>query len=313
MDTVTEVDMAIAIAQLGGLGVIHKNLPIALQAQQIQQVKLMNLLVAAAVGIANDTKQRIEQVLAAGADIIVIDTAHGHSKAVIELAQWLSATHPMVEVIAGNIGTAEAALALKDAGVAAVKVGLGAGSICTTRIVSGVGVPQFSAIMNVAEALKGTDIKIIADGGIRYSGDITKAIAAGADTIMLGSLLAGTDEAPGEMVIVNAQQFKKFRGMGSLAAMQNSADRYFQHNVEQRKLVPEGVEATVPYKGSLSQVLAQLTGGLRSGMGYLGCNNIEALRGNVSFIKISPAAVRESHPHSIQNAKAAPNYNQVAL
>ncbi len=269
------------------------------------------LRVAAAIGIAKDTIERLDALVEAGADAIVIDTAHGHTVAVINMVKEARKRYPELNIVAGNIATAEAALALVDAGVDAVKVGIGPGSICTTRVIAGVGVPQLTAIFNVSKALKGTNIPVIADGGIRYSGDIAKAIAAGADCIMAGSLFAGVDESPGETVIYQGRKFKVYRGMGSVEAMKDgSKDRYFQ-DVEDdiKKLVPEGIMAHVPYKGSLNETIYQLVGGLRAGMGYCGAKNIETLK-QAKFVRITNAGIIESHPHDVQISREAPNYSR---
>lgn len=269
------------------------------------------LRVGAAVGISQDTYERIENLIAAGVDLIVIDTAHGHSKNVIEKIRWVKKNYTQTPIMAGNIATADGAKALADEGVQAVKVGIGPGSICTTRIVTGVGVPQITAIANVAEALADTGIGIIADGGIRYSGDICKAIAAGASAVMIGSLFAGTEEAPGEVELYHGRFYKAYRGMGSLGAMSQrfgSSDRYFQENEEINKFVPEGIEGRVPYKGSMVNIINQLMGGLRSGMGYTGCQKLEMLHKKPLFIRVSQSSVRESHVHDVQITKEAPNY-----
>lgn len=269
------------------------------------------LRAGAAVGVGEGTEERVELLVEAGVDVLVVDTAHGHSRGVLNRVQWVKKNFPQVEVIGGNIATADAALALRDHGADAVKVGIGPGSICTTRIIAGVGVPQISAIANVAGALKGTGISVIADGGIRYSGDISKAISAGADVVMLGGLFAGTDEAPGEVELYQGRYYKSYRGMGSLGAMQaGAADRYFQEgtaNVD--KLVPEGIEGRVPHKGPVLNVIHQLMGGLRATMGYLGCATIDELHEKASFVEITAAGVRESHVHDVQITKEAPNYH----
>ena len=269
------------------------------------------LRAGAAVGVGAGTEERVEALAEAGIDVIVVDTAHGHSQGVLDRVNWVKKNFPQVEVIGGNIATADAARALVDCGADAVKVGIGPGSICTTRIVAGVGVPQITAIQNVSEALKGTGVPMIADGGIRYSGDIAKAIAAGANTVMLGGLFAGTEEAPGEVELFQGRSYKSYRGMGSLGAMQaGSSDRYFQEataNVD--KFVPEGIEGRVPYKGSVLAVIHQLTGGLRSSMGYLGCATIDAMHDRATFVEITSAGVRESHVHDVQITKEAPNYH----
>ena len=269
------------------------------------------LRVGAAVGTGAETEERIAALIAAGVDVIVIDTAHGHSKNVIDRVRWVKKQFPQIAVIAGNIATKEAAKALADAGADAVKVGIGPGSICTTRIVTGVGVPQITAIANVSEALKGKNVGIIADGGIRYSGDVCKALAAGATAVMVGGLFAGTEEAPGEVELFHGRSYKSYRGMGSLGAMgqrHGSSDRYFQENLAE-KLVPEGIEGRVPYKGSLVAIVNQLMGGLRSGMGYTGCPTISALHEKAQYVRVSPSGVRESHVHDVQITKEAPNYH----
>ena len=270
------------------------------------------LRVGAAVGVGAGTEERCELLAEAGVDVIVVDTAHGHSQGVLDRVNWVKKNFPQVDVIGGNIATGEAARALADMGADGIKVGIGPGSICTTRIVAGVGVPQITAVDNVAKALESYDIPFIADGGIRYSGDISKAIAAGAYCVMLGGLFAGTEEAPGETVLFQGRSYKSYRGMGSLGAMQQgSADRYFQdvdpNNAE--KLVPEGIEGRVAYKGSVSAVIHQLMGGLRSSMGYVGCPTIEAMRTRAQFVEITSAGMRESHVHDVQITKEAPNYH----
>ena len=267
------------------------------------------LLVAAAVGVGGDTEERISALVEANVDIIVVDTAHGHTKGVLDRIRWVKSQFPDVQVIGGNITTAEGALALVEAGADAVKVGQGPGSICTTRMVAGVGVPQVTAVANVAIALKECGVPLIADGGIRFSGDFAKAIAAGAWTVMIGGLFAGTEEAPGEVELYQGRSYKSYRGMGSLGAMQEgSKDRYFQHDVSAEKLVPEGIEGRVPYKGPLSGVVHQLLGGLRSSMGYMGCGSIDKFRTDSQFVRITNAGIRESHAHDVQITKEAPNY-----
>jgi len=273
---------------------------------------LGRLCVGAAVGTGKDTEDRAYALVEAGVDVIVVDTAHGHSQGVIDKVKWFKKHFPQLQIIAGNVATADGALALVAAGADAIKVGIGPGSICTTRIVAGVGVPQLTAIFNVAKALSKHQVPIIADGGLRYSGDIAKALAAGASCVMVGSLLAGTDEAPGELILYQGRSYKTYRGMGSLGAMaqrQGSSDRYFQ-SLEQGedKLVPEGIEGRVPYKGSMLNVVHQLMGGLRSSMGYTGVSNIEALRTETQFVRITNAGVRESHVHDVTITKEAPNY-----
>jgi IMP dehydrogenase len=269
------------------------------------------LLVGAAVGVGEGTEERVELLAEAGVDAIVVDTAHGHSQGVLDRVKWVKQHFPMIDVIGGNIATAAGALALVDHGADCVKIGIGPGSICTTRIVAGVGVPQISAIHNVASALIGSGVPCIADGGIRYSGDIAKALAAGADTIMVGGLFAGTEEAPGEIELFQGRSYKSYRGMGSLGAMQQgSSDRYFQDDESLAdKLVPEGVEGRVPYKGPVTAVIHQLMGGVRSSMGYLGCATISAVHERAEFVQISSAGIRESHVHDVQITKEAPNYH----
>ncbi|MBU0790515.1 MAG: IMP dehydrogenase [Polycyclovorans sp.] len=268
------------------------------------------LRVGAAVGTGGDTDERIERLVEAGVDVIVVDTAHGHSQGVLDRVRWVKAHYPQVQVIGGNIATGEAAIALADAGADAVKVGIGPGSICTTRIVAGVGVPQISAVMSVAAALKARGIPLIADGGVRYSGDFAKAIAAGAYAVMVGSMLAGTEEAPGEVELYQGRSYKSYRGMGSLGAMaQGSKDRYFQDTTaEVEKLVPEGIEGRVPYKGPMASILHQMVGGLRAAMGYTGCTTVAQMRTETRFVKITGAGMRESHVHDVSITKEAPNY-----
>ena len=271
------------------------------------------LRVGAAVGVGEGTEERVEALVKAGVDALVVDTAHGHSKGVIERVRWVKQNYPHVDVIGGNIATGAAAKALAEAGADGVKVGIGPGSICTTRIVAGVGVPQITAIDNVATALAGTGVPLIADGGVRYSGDIAKAIAAGASSVMMGGMFAGTEEAPGEIVLFQGRSYKSYRGMGSIGAMQQgSADRYFQEsstgNPNADKLVPEGIEGRVPYKGSVVSILFQQAGGLRASMGYCGCATIEDMRSTAEFVQITAAGIRESHVHDVQITKEAPNY-----
>jgi|TARA_B110000971_G_scaffold127859_1_gene130881 IMP dehydrogenase len=271
------------------------------------------LLVGAAVGVGQGTEERVEALSAAGVDALVVDTAHGHSQGVLDRVRWVKQNYPHIQVIGGNIATGAAALALVEAGADAVKVGIGPGSICTTRIVAGVGVPQVTAIDNVATALKGTGVPLIADGGVRYSGDVAKAIAAGASTVMMGGMFAGTEEAPGEVILYQGRSYKSYRGMGSIGAMQQgSADRYFQEsstgNPNADKLVPEGIEGQVPYKGSVVAILYQLAGGVRASMGYCGCASIDDMQNRAEFVQITAAGVRESHVHDVQITKEAPNY-----
>lgn len=304
MDTVTEAPMAIAMARKGGIGVIHKNMTAEKQADEVAKVKAEGLKVAAGVGITADVLERVEKLAKAGVDAIVLDSAHGHSKGVLDALKAVKAAFPALDVVVGNIATAAAAKDLIAAGADGLKVGIGPGSICTTRIVAGVGMPQLTAIADVAEVAG--DIPVIADGGLRYSGDVVKALAAGASCVMCGSMFAGTDEAPGDIVEVDGVKMKGYRGMGSIDAMEaGSADRYFQKGA--KKLVPEGVVARVPYKGSVEDVIFQLEGGLRSGMGYCGARDLDALH-KAKFVKISPATVKENHPHDVAIAKKAPNY-----
>lgn len=270
------------------------------------------LRVGAAVGTGQGTEERVEALVAAAVDVIIVDTAHGHSQGVLDRVRWIKKHYPHVQVIGGNIATAEAAHALVDAGADGVKVGIGPGSICTTRIVAGVGVPQITAVSNVALALKGTGVPLVADGGIRYSGDVAKALAAGAYAVMLGGLLAGTEEAPGEVELFQGRSYKSYRGMGSLGAMsmqQGSSDRYFQEDADAvEKLVPEGIEGRVPYKGSLQAVVHQLLGGIRASMGYTGAQSIKALHEKAQFVRVTSAGIRESHVHDVTITKEAPNY-----
>ncbi len=328
MDTVTESKMAIALAKLGGLGVIHKNLSIEAQADEVAKVKAVSktaetpnaavdtnnaLIVAAAVGVSSDTFDRASALLEAGVDAIVIDTAHGHSAGVLRKIAEIRDHYPDTTLIAGNVATGAGTEALFQAGVDVVKVGIGPGSICTTRVVAGVGVPQLTAVYDAAEVARKWGKPIIADGGIKYSGDIVKALAAGGTAVMLGSMLAGTEEAPGDVFEENGQKYKSYRGMGSVAAMSQqhgSSDRYFQGGVnEANKLVPEGIEGEVAYKGSINDIVFQMVGGLRSGMGYTGSENVKALNDNAQFVEISNAGLRESHPHDVTITKQAPNYS----
>ncbi|MEE6635025.1 MULTISPECIES: IMP dehydrogenase [Limosilactobacillus] len=327
MDTVTEGPMAIAMALQGGLGVVHKNMSIQAQASEVANVKSVvvpasaikaavddqnRLLCAAAVGVTSDTFERAEALLKAGADAIVIDTAHGHSAGVLRKIKEIRDHFPDVTLIAGNVATGEATAALFDAGVDVVKVGIGPGSICTTRVVAGVGVPQITAIYDAASVAREYGKPIIADGGIKYSGDVVKALAAGGNAVMLGSMLSGTTEAPGEVFEDHGKKYKAYRGMGSVGAMaqaHGSSDRYFQGGVnEANKLVPEGIEARVEYKGDVSDIVFQIDGGLRSGMGYVGAPDIPTLIDKAQFVQITNAGLRESHPHDVQITKAAPNY-----
>ena len=327
MDTVTESSMAIAMALQGGMGVIHKNMSIQAQAGEVANVKSValnlmmshaavddqnRLLVAAAVGVTSDTFERAEALFKAGADAIVIDTAHGHSAGVLRKIAEIRDHFPNETLIAGNVATGEGTRAIFEAGVDVVKVGIGPGSICTTRVVAGVGVPQITAIYDAASVAYEFGKAIIADGGIKYSGDIVKALAAGGNAVMLGSMLSGTTEAPGEVYEDNGKKYKSYRGMGSVGAMaqsHGSSDRYFQGGVnEANKLVPEGLEARVEYKGDVSDVIFQMVGGLRSGMGYVGAGDIQTLINQAQFVQITNAGLRESHPHDVQITKEAPNY-----
>ena len=315
MDTVCDATMTIALGRLGGLGVIHRNFSIADQVAEVRRAKDADVLVGAAVGVAADADERAAALVAAGVDVIVVDTAHGHSAAVIRMVEKVKARH-RVQVIAGNVATAEGTEELIAAGADCVKVGMGPGAICTTRIVAGAGMPQITAVFDCAEAADRHGIPVCADGGIQHSGDITKAIGAGASTVMLGGLLAGVDEAPGDVVETGEGRFKSFRGMGSLGAMQArgsgsgvSRDRYGQQDVgEFSKLVPEGIEGRVRVQGPLAPLVHQLVGGLRAGMGYAGAANIEDLRANARFVRISGAGLRESHPHDVRITTEAPNY-----
>ena len=325
MDTVTEDKMAIMLAKLGGLGFIHKNMSIEDQAQLVKNVKDTEveedykdanidvegrLIVGAAVGVGGNTLDRVAALIEAGVDIITVDSAHGHSEGVIRTVKLIRETYPDLDIVGGNIVTAQGATDLIYAGANVIKVGVGPGSICTTRVVSGVGVPQLTAVNDVYNIAKQYNVGVIADGGIKLSGDIAKALAAGADCVMLGGLLAGTEESPGEVLEVYGKKVKNYVGMGSLSAMQRgSSDRYFQGGVEElNKLVPEGIEATVPYKGSIRDVVYQMLGGVRSGMGYCGCATIEDMKQHAQFVKITGAGLTESHPHDVDNVKSAPNY-----
>lgn len=304
MDTVTEARMAAALARSGGLGVLHRNCEIEKQVAMVKAVKKHNLLVGAAIGAADTDRARALDK--AGADVLFIDHAHAHVPEIIKSARRLK-KFLRAELVVGNIATAEAAKDLLGA-ADAIKVGVGPGSICTTRIVAGVGVPQLTAIMNVAKIARGAGVPVIADGGIKYSGDACKALAAGASSVMLGSMLAGTREAPGELIRKNGKIFKQYRGMGSLGAMRSnrSSDRYFQKNA--KKFVPEGVEALTPYKGPVEDIIFQLAGGIRSGMGYIGAATIEQMWKQARFVRITNAGLKESHPHSVIIDKKAPNY-----
>ncbi len=355
MDTVTESELAIALAREGGLGVIHKNLAIAGQCAQVERVKraesgagdgpaaappavapggarevpegrrpghllhplactdaLGRLRVAAALGAGGDVLERAAELVRAGVDALVLDSAHAHSSGVMQAAVAVRARFPDVDLVVGNVGTFEGARAVADLGADAVKVGMGPGAICTTRVVSGAGMAQVTAVLDAARALEGRDVPIIADGGVRFSGDVVKALAAGAHSVMIGSLFAGTAESPGETVLLEGRAWKVYRGMGSLPAMaaaKGSRERYFQDDTDEpAKLVPEGIEARVPFRGPLGPVVFQLLGGLRAGMGYCGVVGIEELRTRTRFVRVSPAALRESHPHDVTVTREAPNY-----
>lgn len=302
MDTVTTSRMAIALGNLGGMGIIHRNLTIEKQTQEIVLVKQANVRVGAALGVGKDLEERAKSLVLGEVDILVLDSAHGFSKWVIEAIKYLKETYPEVPLIAGNIATAGGAKALIEAGADALRVGMGPGSICTTRVISGMGVPQITAIMEAYSVAKDHNIPVIADGGIKFSGDIVKAIAAGANTIIIGSLLAGTDEAPGEKITRVGKQYKRYRGMGSVAAMkEGGAARYGQEYVKgkEKKLIAEGVEGLVPYRGKVEDVINQLIGGLRTGMYYTGVKNIEELKTQTRFMKITQASLIENHPHDI--------------
>ncbi|HUQ16405.1 MAG TPA: IMP dehydrogenase [Candidatus Saccharimonadales bacterium] len=311
MDTVTEARMAIALGLLGGLGVLHRNLTIADQSAQVRAAKDAGVRVGAAVGVSGDADERVSALVAAGVDVVFVDTAHGHSAAVIRMVEKVKARH-RVQVVAGNVATAEGTEELIAAGADGIKVGMGPGAICTTRVVAGAGMPQITAIFECAAVAAKAGIPICADGGIQQSGDIAKAIGAGASTVMLGGLLAGVDESPGDVVDTPEGPAKSYRGMGSLGAMearQTSRDRYGQGDVaEFSKLVPEGIEGRVPARGPLAPLVHQLTGGLRAGMGYVGAATIDDLRMNARFVRISGAGLRESHPHDVRITVEAPNY-----
>ncbi len=310
MDTVTESAMAIAMGKEGGLGIVHKNLDVEQQVAEVKKVKQAGFMAGAAVSVGEPAMRRAEALVEARVDVLVVDSAHGHSEGVIAMVAYLKKTYPDVQVVGGNVATAAATKDLIKAGADAVKVGIGPGSICTTRIVAGIGVPQLTAIVNCAKEANRHGIPIIADGGIRYSGDIVKALAAGASIVMMGGALAGTDEAPGEVIEENGVKLKAYRGMGSMEAMQRgSKDRYLQESVtEAKKLVPEGIVGKIKYKGSVDQVVYQLLGGLRAGMGYCGSATIEDLHANAEFVQITNAGIRESHPHSLAYISDAPNY-----
>lgn len=321
MDTVTESEMAIAIAREGGIGIVHKNMSIEDQASQVKLVKDFcgeknknssldlngKLLCGAAIGVTVDMMERVNILFSAGVDVVVLDTAHGHSKGVLDGVENIKLKYPSLQIIAGNVATKEAVKDLIDAGADCIKVGIGPGSICTTRVVAGVGVPQFTAVMDCAIEAKKYNIPIIADGGIKYSGDIVKALAGGASVVMLGSIFAGCEESPGEEVILNGVKYKSYRGMGSIGAMEmGSSDRYFQ--IGTKKFVPEGIEGVVEYKGTVHEVVYQLLGGIRSGMGYLGSENLQRLYESSNFVIQTSSGIIESHPHDINFVKDSPNY-----
>ena len=310
MDTVTESNMAIAIAQNGGLGIIHRNLSIANQSKEIKKVKNKNLLVGAAVGTSNEDLNRTKSIIESGVDLIVIDTAHGHSEKVLKILAKIKKINLKKPICVGNIATAEAAIRLYNEGADILKVGIGPGSICTTRMIAGIGVPQMSAILDVKKSMKNKKIKIISDGGIKFSGDIVKALAAGADGIMMGSIFAGTEESPGKKYKYKNRLYKSYRGMGSIGAMSaGSSNRYFQKNHKDKsKFVPEGVEARVMFKGAVDKIIYQLQGGLRSSMGYIGAKKIEEIYKKGKFIKITKAGFYESMVHSVEAIKEEANY-----
>jgi IMP dehydrogenase len=310
MDTVTESKMAIAIAKEGGIGVIHRNLNVKDQSQEVKKVKNKRLIVGAAIGTNKEDLDRARSLLINGVDLIVIDTAHGHSEKVLKTLSKLKKIVKEVPICVGNIATGEAAKRLYNSGADIIKVGIGPGSICTTRMVAGIGVPQISAIMEVKKALNKKSVKIISDGGIKFSGDIAKALAAGADAIMMGSIFAGTEESPGKKFKVKGKLFKEYRGMGSIGAMSaGSANRYFQKNFKDKsKFVPEGVEGRVEYKGKVSKIIYQLQGGLRSSMGYIGAQNLDEINKKAKFIKITKAGFYESMVHSVEMTQKTINY-----
>mgnify|MGYP000985345951 FL=1 len=310
MDTVTESNMAIAMAKVGGIGIIHRNLKIKLQAKEVQKVKKKKLLVGAAIGTNQEDLDRAQSLEDNGVDLIVIDTAHGHSKKVLDILSKIKKKNSKIPICVGNVATGEAAKKLYNSGADIIKVGIGPGSICTTRMVSGIGVPQITAIMEVKKTLNKRKVKIISDGGIKFSGDIGKALAAGADAIMMGSIFAGTDESPGKKFKVNGKIYKTYRGMGSIGAMSSgSANRYFQENYKDKsKFIPEGVEGRVEYKGSVSKIIYQLQGGLRSSMGYIGAKNLKEIKKRAKFVKITKAGFYESMVHSVEMTQKTINY-----
>ena len=310
MDTVTESKMAIAMAEAGGIGIIHRNLKIKKQTQEVAKVKRKKLLVGAAVGTNNEDFERAKSLIDNGIDLIIVDTAHGHSEKVLRVLSKLKKLKSTVPICVGNIATGEAAKKLYNSGADIIKVGIGPGSICTTRMVAGIGVPQISAIIEVKKALNKKNIKIISDGGIKFSGDIAKALAAGADAIMMGSIFAGTDESPGKKFKIKGKIYKQYRGMGSIGAMSSgSANRYFQKNFKDKsKFVPEGVEGRVEYKGNVSKIIYQLKGGLRSSMGYIGAKNLSEITKKAKFVKITKAGFYESMVHSVEMTQKTINY-----
>ena len=310
MDTVTESKMAIAMAANGGIGIIHRNLNIKKQTKEVIKVKKKKLLVGAAVGTSQEDVERAKSLITNGCDLIVVDTAHGHSKKVLKILSKLKKIDKSIPICVGNIATGEAAKTLYNSGADIIKVGIGPGSICTTRMVAGIGAPQISAIMEVKKALKNKKVKIISDGGIKFSGDIAKALAAGADAIMMGSIFAGTNESPGKKYKLRGKFYKQYRGMGSIGAMSSgSANRYFQKNYNDKsKFVPEGVEGRVEYKGNVSKIIYQLKGGLRSSMGYIGAKNLSQITKNAKFIKITKAGFYESMVHSVEMTQKSINY-----
>ena len=310
MDTVTESNMAIAMARAGGIGIIHRNLSINFQTAEVIKVKKKNLIVGAAIGTSKEDLKRARSLVDCGVDLIVIDTAHGHSAKVLQVLSEVKKIKTKIPICVGNIATAEAAKKLYNSGADIIKVGIGPGSICTTRMVAGIGVPQITAIMEVKKALNKKKIKIISDGGIKFSGDIAKALAAGADAIMMGSIFAGTEESPGKKFLYKGKTYKQYRGMGSIGAMSSgSANRYFQKNQKDKsKFVPEGVEGRVEYKGKVSKIIYQLQGGLRSSMGYVGAKNLGDIKKNAKFIKITKAGFYESMVHSVEITQKTINY-----
>ena len=310
MDTVTESKMAIAMAKSGGIGIIHRNLDIKKQTKEVIEVKKKNLYVGAAIGTNLEDVERAQSLISNGIDLLVIDTAHGHSEKVLKTLSKIKKINSKIPICVGNIATAEAAKRLYNSGADIIKVGIGPGSICTTRMVAGIGVPQITAVMDVRNALKGKSVKIISDGGIKFSGDIAKAIAAGADAIMMGSIFAGTEESPGKKFKIKKKYYKQYRGMGSIGAMSaGSSNRYFQKNYKDKsKFVPEGVEGRVEYKGNVSKIIYQLKGGLRSSMGYIGAKKIKDIKKNAKFIKITKAGFYESMVHSVETIEQTLNY-----